>query len=255
MSFPSAFLGVENSLSGRYWQSRIDHDAPALEICQKLGVPDLVGRVLAGRGVEAEAAADFLNPTLRAFLRDPYVIQDMKKAALRIAAAIAQGESIAIFGDYDVDGATSSALLQRFFNHLGITPQIYIPDRISEGYGPNSKAFASLADAGTRLIITVDCGTSSFEPMAQMAERGVDVVVLDHHIAGEALPQAHALVNPNRHDDTSGYGQLAAVGVTFMLVVALNRVLREQAFYGPDCPEPDLRQWLDLVALGTVCDV
>lgn len=255
MSIDTAFLGVENSLGGRFWQSRLDQDAPALAICQKLGVADLVGRVLAGRGVDVDTAADFLNPTLRAYLRDPHVMQDMEKAAKRIAVAIKAKEKITIFGDYDVDGATSSALLRRFLAHLGVNAKVYIPDRITEGYGPNTQAFSRIADSGTSLIVTVDCGTSSFEPMAQMRARGVDVVVLDHHIAGEDLPPAFALVNPNRQDDISGYGQLAAVGVTFMLLVALNRVLRDQGAYGAALKEPDLLQWLDLVALGTVCDV
>ncbi len=255
MSGPAAFLGVENSLSGRFWQSRIEHDAQALAISQKLGVADLVGRVLAGRGVDADHAADFLNPTLRAYLRDPYVLHDMERAARRIADAIIKGEAITIFGDYDVDGATSSALLRRFFAHLGLQARVYIPDRMKEGYGPSSQAFARIIKAGAKLIITVDCGTASFEPIAQAAASGVDVVVLDHHIAGETLPEAFALVNPNRQDDVSGFDQLAAVGVTFMLLVALNRLLRKKGVYNGKCPEPDLLQWLDLVALGTVCDV
>ncbi len=255
MSNGEAFLGVENSLRGRLWQSRIENEAMALEISGKLGLSDMLARVLAGRGIDADRADDFLNPSMRAFLPDPSKLRDMDKAAARIVKAITAGEPITIFGDYDVDGATSSALLRRFFAALGIGAGVYIPDRMREGYGPGIEAFEKLADAGTKLIITVDCGTSAHEPIARMAQRGVDVVVIDHHIAQECLPEAFALVNPNRDDDVSGFGSLAAVGVVFLLLVAINRILRGEGFFCASNPEPDLLQWLDLVALGTVCDV
>ncbi len=255
MSNGAAFLGVENSLRGRFWQSRIEHEAAALEISGRLGLSDMLARVLAGRGINADTAVDFLNPTMRGFLPDPSKLRDMDKAATRIVRAIKSDEPITVFGDYDVDGATSSALLKRFFAALGVRVEIYIPDRMREGYGPSTEAFEHIANAGTKLIITVDCGTSAHEPVARMAQRGVDVVIIDHHLAQESLPEAHALVNPNRNDDISGLGALAAVGVTFLLLVAVNRVLRREGFYGSSNPEPDLLQWLDLVALGTVCDV
>lgn len=263
-----SFLGVSNSLRGREWQARLNDNAKAVEISQKTGIEELVGRVLAGRGISADDAADHLNPTLRTYLPDPLVLAGMEDAALRIARAVSSGEQIAIFGDYDVDGATSSAVLSLFMQHLGVTPRIYIPDRMGEGYGPNVEAFGQLAGEGASLIITVDCGTASYEALAEAARLEVDVVVLDHHLAEEQLPTAHAIVNPNRNDDLSGLGQLAAVGVSFLTVIAVNRILRQQGFYAgggeggntgakgaETVQEPDLLQWLDLVALGTICDV
>ncbi len=251
---PSAFLGVTRSLRGRKWLARLDDNSRAVEIAQKTGVEELVGRVLAGRGIAPEQVRDHLAPTLRNYLPDPMVLADMERAAERIVAAILAGERIAVFGDYDVDGATSSAILARFLAGFGRTPRLYIPDRIGEGYGPNPEAFAQLAGEGASLIITVDCGTQSYAAMAEAVRLGVDVIVLDHHLAEEALPPAHAIVNPNRHDDMSGLGQLAAVGVTYLTVIAVNRLLRAGGHYDGRS-EPDLLQWLDLVALGTICDV
>lgn len=249
-----AFLGVNRSLRGRKWLARLDDNGRAVEIAQKCNVEELVGRVLAGRGITPGEVPDHLAPTLRSYLPDPAVLTDMDKAAMRIAAAIEAKEPIAVFGDYDVDGATSSAILARFLGELGMIPRIYIPDRIGEGYGPSVEAFRQLATDGAKLIITVDCGTASYEPMSIAAQLGADVVVLDHHLAEETLPEAHAIVNPNRQDDVSGLGQLAAVGVTYLTVIAVNRILRDRGFYQGRA-QPDLLQWLDLVALGTICDV
>ena len=248
------FLGVERSASGRAWASRLADERLALAIAQREGLPEVVARVLAGRGIAPEDCAAYLAPSLRSLMPDPRELTDMEKAATRTAAAIMTGERVAVFGDYDVDGATSSALLYRFFKAAGSDLRIYIPDRIREGYGPNAPALKRLKDEGVDLVITVDCGTMAHKALGLAADYGLPSIVVDHHQAEPALPPAFALVNPNRMDDTSGLGQLAAVGVSFLFIVALNRALREAGWYaGRD--EPDLMQWLDLVALGTVCDV
>lgn len=251
-----AFLGVTGSVTGRRWVERLGsaESLVALDIAQRHDMAELLARVLAGRGVTAEEAGEFLDPTIRKLMPDPSTLTDMDAAAERIADAIVTGEQVAIFGDYDVDGATSAALLNRYLKSQGLTPAVYIPDRLFEGYGPNRDAIDKLADDGATLIVTVDCGTTSHDALARAQQRGVDVVVIDHHLVGASLPPAHAVVNPNREDDISGLGHLAAVGVVFMTLVAVNRVLRgRRHFIGSK--EPDLLQWLDLVALGTVCDV
>jgi len=253
MSTPALF----QSISGIRWVPRIattEAERQAVAMVQQLQLPDMLARVLAGRGVSVDTADAFLKPTLKALMPDPSHLRDMDKAVARITRAIEQQETIAIFGDYDVDGATSSALLSRYFSAIGREVLIYIPDRMKEGYGPNLKAFETLRSQGATLIITVDCGTVAFEPIAAIKLQGVDVVVIDHHMAEPRLPNAQAVVNPNRIDQDSDCGHLAAVGVTLLLLVALNRSLREAGFFAAT-PEPDLLQWLDLVALGTVCDV
>lgn len=247
-------LGVECSVSGKRWRLRSADDRLGLAISQRLGLPEIVGRVLAARGIEADEAESFLDPRLRRYLPDPLRLRDMDRAVDRLVQALAEGERIAVFGDYDVDGATSSALLKRFFSAIGADLRIYIPDRQKEGYGPNAPAMLRLAEEGVKVVITVDCGISAHEALAKAAEAGLDVIVVDHHAAEPQLPNARAVVNPNRLDDTSELGHLAAVGVSFLLVVGLNRRLRENGWFEAR-PEPDLRQWLDLVALGTVCDV
>ena len=225
-----------------------------MALAQSRSLPEVVGRVMAARGVTLDTADTFLTPTLRALMPDPSVLADMDQAAARLTDAVIGGESIAIFGDYDVDGATSTALLQRYLSAVARPPRCYIPDRITEGYGPNTPALLKLHHEGVRLVVAVDCGTTAYEPLAAAAEAGLDVIVLDHHAAESKLPQTRALVNPNRLDDHSGLGTLCAVGVTFLTVVALNRSLREAGWF-THRPEPDLLGWLDLVALGTVCDV
>ncbi|MEP9374154.1 single-stranded-DNA-specific exonuclease RecJ [Mesorhizobium sp. KR1-2] len=249
------FLGVRRSATGLSWEHRLNErqEMTALAIAQGHGVPDIVARVLAGRGVGAEETARFLDPTIRDLLPDPATFTDMEKAAERIAAAIARRERVAIFGDYDVDGASSSALLKRFLTHYGVESEIYIPDRIFEGYGPNPDAMRELVSRGARLIVTVDCGTNSAAAIEAAREAGADVVVLDHHQVGGALPDtAVAIVNPNREDDLSGQGHLCAAGVVFLALVQTAKVLRKQR---PDLPQADLLSMLDLVALATVCDV
>ncbi|MBU0723723.1 MAG: single-stranded-DNA-specific exonuclease RecJ [Alphaproteobacteria bacterium] len=258
----SAFLDVERSLTGRRWISRGQGSAASgaeaervgLALSQRLGLPEILGRVLAARGIGLEEAEGFLTPTLRAALPDPSHLKDMDAAATRIARAVTSGEIIAIFGDYDVDGATSTALLRRFLEAVGGKPRVYIPDRMTEGYGPNAPALLGLKRDGAAICITVDCGITAFAALETASEAGLEMVVIDHHVAEPTLPRAVAVVNPNRLDDDSPHGALAAVGVAFLLVVAVNRALRQAGWYKQQ-PEPDLLQWLDLVALGTVCDV
>jgi len=251
------FLGVENSATGRAWRDRLDERgaARALAIAQRHDLPELLARILAGRNVEADAVDAFLDPTIKRTMPDPNVLTAMPEAATRIADAVVRGESIAIFGDYDVDGATSAAVLARFLRHCGVEPIIHIPDRLFEGYGPNVEAVRALAARGATLLVAVDCGTTSIEPLGEAKTLGMDVVVIDHHQADEVLPPATAIVNPNRRDDLSGLGYLAAVGLVFMTVVAVNRELRARGFWSEARPEPDLLAFLDDVALGTVADV
>jgi single-stranded-DNA-specific exonuclease len=250
-----AFLGVERSIKGKAWRLRLADERLGLALAQQHRIPEIVGRVLAGRGVSCEDCERFLNPTLRTWLPDPSRFKDMDRAAERVTAAICAGEPIAIFGDYDVDGATSAALLQRFLRTVGANVRIYIPNRQREGYGPNAPAMLRLGRDGVRLIVTVDCGTVAHAPLAEAAEAGLEVIVVDHHLAEPRLPLALAIVNPNRLDEEPGYGQVAAVGVTFLLAVAVNRALRRLGWYAGERSEPNLLQWLDLVALGTVADV
>src|SRR6266849_6393693 len=251
------FLGVERSATGRAWRDRLDDrgSARSLAIAQRHGVPEMLARILAGRNVEVDGVEAYLDPTIKRLMPDPDVIVDMKPAANRIADAIVRGEQVAIFGDYDVDGATSTALLASFLRIAGVEPLIHIPDRIFEGYGPNIDAIGSLARRGARLLVTVDCGTTSMEPLAEAKRLGLDIIVIDHHQADENLPPAVAVVNPNRLDDLSGLGHLAALGLVFLAVVAINRELRRRGFWSAARPEPDLMALLDLVALGTIADV
>jgi single-stranded-DNA-specific exonuclease len=250
-----AFLGVERSVCGKRWRvrGRAD-DRAAAGIATQLAVPEIIARLLTQRGIGLTDAARFLAPRLRDQLPDPAHLKDMDGAVERLVRAIRDGERIVVFGDYDVDGATSAALLLRFFAAAGVRAGVYVPDRMREGYGPNAPALLRLKEEGAALIITVDCGTTAHEPLLAAEAAGLDVIVIDHHVAEPVLPRALALVNPNRLDETSAHGVLAAVGVAFLLVVATNRALREAGWYRAR-PEPDLLQWLDLVALGTVCDV
>ncbi|HXE17239.1 MAG TPA: single-stranded-DNA-specific exonuclease RecJ [Stellaceae bacterium] len=249
-----SFLGVSRSFTGRRWRARGGDDRVALAMAQRLSVPEIVGRVMAARGVALDGAERFLTPTLRETLPDPAIFKDMEKAAQRLAAAIENGETIAIFGDYDVDGATSSALLRRFIAAAGGASVIYIPDRQREGYGPNEAALLRLKQQGASVAVTVDCGITAHAPLAAAARAGLDVIVVDHHVGEPKLPDAVAVVNPNRLDEGGLHTTLAAVGVTFLLAVAVNRVLRQRGRYASR-PEPNLLDWLDLVALGTICDV
>ena len=248
-------LKVERSVCGRRWRLRAGDIAEGQAIAERLGLPEIVGRLLAQRGVDHDHAPGFLAPRLRDQLPDPSHLRDMEVAATRLARAVREGETIAVFGDYDVDGATSTALLARFFAAVGGRTRIYVPDRLREGYGPNTPALLRLLAEGTRVVVTVDCGTNAHLPLAEAAAAGLEVIVVDHHVAEPLLPRAAAIVNPNRLDEESRQGALAAVGVAFLLIVAVNRALRQVGWYAGDRTEPDLMAWLDLVALGTVCDV
>jgi single-stranded-DNA-specific exonuclease len=254
MTAPPAFLGVECSLSGRRWQARAGDDRLALALSQRLALPEVVGRVLAARGIGLDEAPSFLNPTLRDLLPDPSHLRDMDRAVERLVKAVAEDELIGIFGDYDVDGATSSALLRNYLDAAGARVRVYIPDRVTEGYGPNIAALLRLKAEGVSVVMTVDCGTTAFEPLEAAAQAGLDMIVVDHHVAEAALPRALAVINPNRLDENSPHGHLAAVGVAFLVAVALNRGLKAAGHFDTR-PAPDLMRWLDLVALGTVCDV
>lgn len=248
MADPRAFLDVATSATGRRWVGpSAEEDRLSEAMAQDTGLPAPVCRTLARRGVAASDAAAYLSPTLRDLLPDPRSLRDMESAAARIVAAATHGQRIAIFADYDVDGGTSAAQLIDWLRAFGILPTLYVPDRIDEGYGPNDTAMSALA-ADHDLIICVDCGTLSHGPVA--AAEGADVVILDHHLGGETLPAAHAVVNPNRQDEDGSLAHLCAAGVVFLCLVECNRLLRETA-----AKTPDLMGLLDLVALGTVADV
>lgn len=256
------------SILGQRWCEREANPRDVMTLHQQVDVPEIIARILAARGVHPQDAASFLNPTLRTHLPDPFHLKDMDKAAKRIASAIIAKETIGVFGDYDVDGATSSSLLMNYFRALGLEPLVHIPDRMKEGYGPNAPALLGLQARGAKLVITVDCGQMAFEPLKAAAEAGLDVIVADHHKGDVQMPEAYAIVNPNRFDEPSPHKQLAAVGVVFLLLVAVNKTLREMGAFtlspslhlkgegkGGGLTEPELMQWLDIVALGTICDV
>ena len=247
-------LGVERSFMGQPWRWRAlstdDRDGG-------LGEDALVRQLLLARGCPPDEIEAHRAPSIRGFMPDPSIFRDMDRAAARLADAVASAEQIAIFGDYDVDGATSTALLVRLLRDLGLDPRAYIPDRLTEGYGPSAAALHRLAAEGATLIVTVDCGAQAFDALDAARDAGIEIVVVDHHKCASALPHAHALVNPNRLDeaaDAAAHGHLAAVGMCFLLAAALVRTLRDRGFFA-DRPEPRLIDLLDLVALGTVADV
>ncbi|CTQ53943.1 Single-stranded-DNA-specific exonuclease RecJ [Roseibium album] len=249
-------LGVARSANDNAWRERLSaaESRAAMTISQLNGLPDVLARVMAARGVLPDHAEEFLDPSLRSLMPDPSSLVDMDTAVARVADALQAGKKIAIFGDYDVDGATSSAIFAKYLQWLGHDPVIHIPDRIIEGYGPNGPAIENLRAGGADLLVTLDCGSTSFEAFEVAKKLGLDIVVIDHHQVGETLPNVDALVNPNRQDDLSGQGHLAAVGVTFLFLVGLNRELRQRGIFDGR-QQPDLMALLDLVALGTVCDV
>ena len=245
---PTAFLGVDQSLTGRRWLGpSVEVSRAADAMAQHTALPQALCQVLARLGVDQIEASTYLAPTLRDLMPDPRSLRDMDRAAERLVLAVNKRERIAIFADYDVDGGSSAALLLTWLRHFQLKATLYVPDRIDEGYGPNEAAMADLAKSHD-LIVCVDCGTLSHGPIA--AATGADVVVLDHHLATETLPEAHAIVNPNRQDETGELAHLCAAGVVFMLLVECGRALRSQNTSGPD-----LMGFLDLVALATVADV
>lgn len=248
------YLNVGRSVLGRRWVGP-DPEAErrGLGLAQRCGLPELLGRILAARGVTEQEAAAWLEPTLKLHMPDPSSLRDMEPAAERLARAALRGERVALFGDYDVDGACSTALLARWLAHFGIRATLYIPDRLSEGYGPNVPAMAKLG-AAHDLVITLDCGALAFEPVEAARKAGAEVMIVDHHLALETVPECAAVVNPNRQDDDSGQGHLCAAGVAFLLLAATNRRLRALGAFA-NRPEPNLLEELDLVALATVADV
>lgn len=267
-----AYLGVTRSALGRAFAERLDATGAreAARMAEVLGLSHALARVIAARGATLETAEAFLNPRLRDALPDPSSLVDMDRAVARLAQAILAHEQVAIFGDYDVDGACSAALLAGYLRHFGLDPFIHIPDRLTEGYGPNSEAIRALHGQGASVLVCVDCGTSGHAPLAEAKRLGMEVIVLDHHQAPETLPDVFALVNPNRLDDLSGLGHLCAAGVVFLFLAGLNRALREEAGKSDSSPRasggalnqnqsvknlPDLMSGLDIVALATVADV
>ena len=249
------YLGVERSLTGRVWRERAADAALVRVHQQRFGLSEPLARALAARGVDQASAEAYLTPTLRALFPDPSCFTDMDRAAEVLIDAVVRQRPCVVFADYDVDGATSAALLVRYFRALGRDLPIYVPDRMLEGYGPSAAAFRRLKDEGAELVVTVDCGAAAHDALIAAAEMGLEVVVIDHHLMRGEPPPAAAVVNPNRADCQSGQGVLAAAGVTFVLLAALNREARNRGLFGADKTEPDIRQWLDLAAMGAVCDV
>ncbi|MDZ4762217.1 MAG: single-stranded-DNA-specific exonuclease RecJ [Alphaproteobacteria bacterium] len=252
---PRPYLGVANSFSGKVWRERELDEKLAGEHARQMKSHELVGRLLAGRGVALDERELFLNPTLKALFPDPSTFADMDVAAAAILDAIVSGRPTAVFADYDVDGGTSSAILARYFRAWGRELILYVPDRLMEGFGPTPGAFRALKAQGAELVVTVDCGAAAIEALRTANEIGLDVVVLDHHLMHDAhTPPTLALVNPNRPDCKSGHGHLAAAGVVFVMAVALNRLARARGI-APEGGLPDPMKWLDLAALGTLCDM
>ena len=250
----AAFLGVSRSLSGRAWRERPADQALVRAHSLKHGLSEPLARALASRGVREDQAADYLAPTLKSLFPDPSSFMDMDRAAEILVDAVMRDRPLVVFADYDVDGASSAALLVRWFRSMGKTLPIYVPDRILEGYGPSPAAFRRLRAEGAELVITVDCGAAAYDAIAAATDIGLEVVVVDHHLMREDPPAAAAVVNPNRPGCNSGQGNLAAAGVAFVLLAALNREARRRGLFAGRS-EPDLRQWLDLAAMGAICDV
>jgi single-stranded-DNA-specific exonuclease len=253
-SGPEDFLGVRKSLTGRVWRRRPADEGVAREHQLRHGLSEPLARALASRGITAEGGGDFLNPTLKALFPDPSSFADMDRAAEILVDAAVSGRPAVVFADYDVDGASSAAQIVRWFRAMGRGLPVYVPDRILEGYGPSPAAFRKLKDSGAELVITVDCGAAAHDALIEAARIGLDVVVIDHHLMRGEPPPAAALVNPNRPDDTSGQGHLAAAGVVFVLMAALNREARKRGLF-EDRAAPNVMDWLDLAAMGAVCDV
>lgn len=247
-------ITTNSSVKGFNWILKDIDQSNVLQLLNKLDVSEIIARILVGKKIHFNEVKNFLNPTIREYLPDPFHFLDMDKAVQIAVDAIINRKKIVIFGDYDVDGATSSALLKRFFRSVNIDAEIYIPDRIDEGYGPSIKAFSYLKDTGAELIITVDCGTAAFEAINYAAQNQIKTIIIDHHLSGTVLPNADAIVNPNRFDEPSQYKYLAAVGVAFLFCVAVNSNLRKMNFFESK-QEVSLINFLDIVAIGTICDM
>lgn len=250
------FLNVKRSLKDSRWVFPAVEQDVVMRISQMHGLPDYIARMLHVRGVQPDDVPSFLNPTLRDHFPDPFTMAGMKEFAEWMAAKIIDGEKIGILADFDVDGATSAAIMIRFLRHCGQEAPVYIPDRLGQGYGPNLKALQSLHHDGAKTVVMLDCGTTAFEPVTQGRNIGLDIAIFDHHEAEDTLPDASHVINPKRKDDRSGLDMLAACGVTFLSCVAINNVLRREKFFEKKNIEPaPMKSCIDLVALGTVCDM
>lgn len=250
----SPLFNHTSSVLGRKWYEKTADTRNCLAISQFFNLSPFVGKLLATRDLTPETVADYLNPTIKKLMPDPSHLKDMDKGIDRVINAIQNQQKIVVFGDYDVDGATSSALFKLYFHDIGLDLTVYIPQRIEEGYGPNIPALTQLKQQGHSLVIMVDCGTTAFEALAHAKTIGLDVIIIDHHISAPLMPEVVALINPNRIDESSPLTTLCAAALSFVFLVALHRRLRQEQWFVAKS-EPDLRQYLDLVALGTVCDV
>ncbi len=257
MSTAPPFLNVKNSLTGRKWVARLSQNSERISdaMAQRHGISLALARILAGRDIALDQVEGFLNPQLRHDMPDPNCLLDMEILVDRLYDAIIKNQSITLFGDYDVDGATSCACLKNYLLAIGSDASIYIPDRFREGYGPNIEAITTIKQSGADLLITIDCGVTSFDALSHAKTINLDALVIDHHLAALELPPAIAIVNPNRMDDTSGLDHLCAAGLAFMVIVALNRKLRKEGYFSQAKTEPNLMSYLDVVALGTVADI
>ena len=244
-----------NSYTDSKWQVKTFDERQAELISQKFEVSNLIAKLFSIRNISIDDIASYLNPTLKDNMPDPNILMDMEKACERILVALKNNEKIAIFGDYDVDGSTSTSCLIKYFNLLGVEVVYHIPDRFTEGYGPNKEAFQKFIDQNINIIFTLDCGTLAYNEIKFAKDNNIDVIVIDHHQPEINLPEAYAMINPNRLDDTTNLGYLAAVGVTFMFIVGLNRKLRESKWFDNILKEPNIISLLDMVSLGTICDV
>ena len=244
-----------NSYTDSKWQVKTFDERQAELISQKFEVSNLIAKLFSIRNISIDDIASYLNPTLKDNMPDPNILMDMEKACERILVALKNNEKIAIFGDYDVDGSTSTSCLIKYFNLLGVEVVYHIPDRFTEGYGPNKEAFQKFIDQNINIIFTLDCGTLAYNEIKFAKVNNIDVIVIDHHQPEINLPEAYAMINPNRLDDTTNLGYLAAVGVTFMFIVGLNRKLRESKWFDNILKEPNIISLLDMVSLGTICDV
>ena len=245
-----------SSVLGKNWISKTYNEETVNLLKNNFSLSEIVSRLLAIRRIKMEEVKLYLDPKLKNILPDPFILKDMEKTVDRTIAAILNKEKIGIFGDYDVDGATSTAILGNYFDQINHSTSIYIPDRKTEGYGPSHTGFNKLISLGSNLIFTVDCGTMSFETINSSQQRNIDVIVLDHHQSEIELPKAFSIVNPNRFDDNSNLNYLCAAGVCFMFLIALNTKLRKLNWFEKNkIKEPNLINFLDLVSLGTVCDV
>jgi single-stranded-DNA-specific exonuclease len=254
MTNNGSFLENKFSAKGSLWKERVS-DLEKISIIENENkIPKLLAKILAGREIISSDVNSFLNPEVNKLILDPSKLFDLDRSVDYITECISKKEKIGILGDYDVDGATSSSILKLFFDYYGVKTEIYIPDRLKEGYGPNKSAIDFFYDNGINTFITVDCGATSIEPMVYAAAKGMNSIIIDHHKVDNNLPESYAHINPSRNEDNSGLNDLAAVGLTFIFVVGLRRAIRDKNIF-PDIPEPSLKQYLDLVALGTVCDV